>query len=195
MVVMIRFDDEIKKYDKSGASPISVRLRSLSVVRQMSSWLAVSAGRSYQQYDNRYQNNGNYDRNNRAAPQQGYDDSRNKNGRQYNGVHHQSNILRKSVRSRSLGVCRGSRHGVIGTAERMHLAHTPFIRCIFTLALQTVCVNLFSHRTGDFVNLSIRCTESVFRIYGKCIQRVSRLENSGRLSVCLLPKTVSASGQ
>ena len=60
----------------------------------MSSWLAVSAGHSYQQRNNRYHNNGNYDNEQSATPQQGHDRSRNKNGRQQSGVQNQSDIVR-----------------------------------------------------------------------------------------------------
>ena len=97
----------------------------------MSSWLAVSAGRSYQQRNNRYQNNGNngnngnYDNEQSATPQQGHDRSRNKNGRQQSGVQNQSDIVRESARSAASGVCGGSRRGMIGTEHR-HFARTPF---------------------------------------------------------------------
>ena len=91
----------------------------------MSSWLAVSAGRSYQQRNNRYQNNGNYDNEQSATPQQGHDRSRNKNGRQQSGVQNQSDIVRESARSAASGVCSGSRRGMIGTEHR-HFARTPF---------------------------------------------------------------------
>ena len=68
----------------------------------MSSWLAVSAGRSYQQRNNRYQNNGNYDNEQSATPQQGHDRSRNKNGRQQSGVQNQSPTVNHSRYSMSL---------------------------------------------------------------------------------------------